>query len=117
MFLERVEIERRNPRTLTDLMRTVPGVRVIAQGAGFRYVTSHFRRLADATGSSNDGTCDMMLYLDGQPFPMESGDADVSIRIAELAALEVYVSAGSVPRQFAGVSAACGVIVLWRGQE
>lgn len=115
VFLERAEIERRNPRTLTDLLRTVQGVRVLSQGSGFRYVTSHFRRLSQAAGSSGDGTCDMMLYLDGQPFPVESGDADSRIRIEEIAAAEVYVSAGSVPRQFAGASAACGVIVLWRG--
>ena len=115
-FLERAEIERRNPRTLSDLMRTVPGVRVLDRGSGFRFVSSHFRRLAgQPSGSSDDGVCDMMLYLDGQPFPVEGGDVDTRIRIDDIAAAEVYVSAGSVPREFAGLSAACGVIVLWRG--
>lgn len=116
VFLEQVEIERRNARTLTDLMRTVPGVRVLPQGTGFRYVTSHFRRLGDPTGSPNDGACDMMLYIDGLPFPMDGGDVDSRVRIDDIAAAEVYVTAGSVPRQFAGASAACGVIVLWRRQ-
>ncbi|HEX6942871.1 MAG TPA: hypothetical protein VF128_08070, partial [Gemmatimonadaceae bacterium] len=64
-----------------------------------------------------DGVCNMMLYLDGQPFPVEGGDVDSRIRVDDIAAAEVYVSASSVPREFAGQSAACGVIVLWRGKE
>ena len=115
-YIDKAEIERRNPRTLTDLMRTVPGVRVLDRGSGSRFVSSHFRRLAGVpSGSPDDGVCDMMLYLDGQPFPVEGGDVDSRIRVDDIAAAEVYVSAGSVPREFAGANAACGVIVLWRG--
>lgn len=112
-FLERPEIERLNPRTLTDLMRSVPGVRVISRGAGFAYTSTHFQRFPSRGGDAGNA-CDMMLYLDGQPFPMEGGDADVRIRVSELGAIEVYVSAGSVPRRYAGATAACGVILLWR---
>ena len=115
-FLERAEIEKRNPRTVTDLLRTVPGIRVVAHGSGHRYVSSHFRRLSpEVSAGAEAGMCDLMVYVDGQPFPMDGGDADSRIRVTELAAMEVYVSAGSVPRQFAGASAACGVIMLWRG--
>jgi hypothetical protein len=46
---------------------------------------------------------------------MEAGDAEVRLPVAEIAAMEVYLSAGSVPRQFAGANAACGVIMIWRG--
>jgi hypothetical protein len=116
VFLERAEIEKRNPRTLTDLLRTVQGIRVVPTSSGYRYVSAHFRRLSqEVSAGAEAGMCDLMVYLDGQPFPMEGGDADSRIRVNELAALEVYVSASSVPRQFAGASAACGVIMLWRG--
>jgi hypothetical protein len=64
----------------------------------------------------DDGTCDMMIYLDGQVLLVESGHADSRILVNEIAALEVYVSAASVPRQFAGERSACGVIVVWRGR-
>jgi hypothetical protein len=114
-FLERTEIEKRNSRTLTDLLRTIAGIRVQPKGSGYRYASSHFRRLGVGATETDDGTCDMMMYVDGLPFPVEGGDADTRIRVSEIAALEVYVSGGSVPRQFAGVSSACGVIVLWRG--
>jgi hypothetical protein len=112
-FITRPEIEKRNPRSFTDLMRSVPGVRVIGYGGGFRYVSSHFRRLPSGV---TDGNCDLMMYVDGQPFPIDNGDADARISITEIGAMEVYVSASSVPRQFAGATAACGVIVIWRGR-
>ena len=115
VFLERTEIEKRNPRTLTDLLRTVPGIRVVSHGSGYRYVSSHFRRLSQGASGPEAAMCDMMVYLDGQVFPMENGGADVGIRVTDIAAMEVYVTAGSVPRQFAGVNAACGVIMLWSG--
>jgi hypothetical protein len=115
VYLERAEIEKRNPRTLTDLLRTISGIRVLPRGGGYRYVSTHFRRLSENVEDPDAGMCDLMVYLDGQPVPMGAGDADVRIRVTELAALEVYVTAGSIPRQFAGVSAACGVIMLWRG--
>ena len=115
VFLERVEIEKRNPRTLTDLLRTVPGIRVVSTGSGYRYVSSHFRRFSEGAPGPETAMCDLMMYVDGQPLPADGVEADVRIRVTELAAMEVYVSAGSVPRQFAGSSAACGVIMLWRG--
>jgi hypothetical protein len=97
-------------------MRTVPGVRVQSEGTGFRYISTHFRRLPqDGTGMMDEAACDMMIYVDGQPYPVERGHADARILVNEIAAMEVYVSAGSVPRQFAGTTAACGVIVIWRG--
>jgi len=115
VFLDRLDIGRRNPRTLTDLLRSVPGVRVqAAASGGYRYVSSHFRRLGQEASSGDGGTCDMMMYVDGQPFPTD-GDVDSRIRVTEIAAIEVYVTAGSVPRRFAGLNAACGVIVIWRG--
>jgi hypothetical protein len=76
----------------------------------------HFRRLGQDATTGDGGTCDMMMYVDGQPFPTDGGDVDSRIRVNEITAMEVYVTAGSVPRQFAGLNAACGVIVIWRGK-
>ena len=116
-FLDREDIDKRRPRTLTDIMRTVPGVRVQSEGTGYRYLSAHFKRMPQAgTGMVDDGTCDMMIYLDGQVLLVESGHADSRILVNEIAAMEVYVSAASVPRQFAGERSACGVIVVWRGR-
>jgi hypothetical protein len=66
---------------------------------------------------NDDTACDMMIYLDGQPLLLEAGHADARVRVNEIAALEVYVSASSVPREYAGSTAACGVILVWRGHS
>lgn len=111
-FIERADIERRNAKTLTDLLRTVPGVRVMIGVSGMRYVSSHFRRLSQGN-SQEAGLCDMMIYIDGQPFQGAASAAESRVRAEDIAAMEVYTSAGSVPREFAGRDAACGVIVIW----
>jgi hypothetical protein len=113
-FFDRAEIERRNPRVLSDLLRSVPGVRLESFQGGVRYVSGRFRSLSPEAGSGN-GSCDMMIYLNGQPFPSDAGTSDARIRVTEILALEVYVAAGSVPREFAGTNAACGVILIWVG--
>ena len=115
-YLDRREINLRNAATLTDLMRSVPGVRVQSEGTGFRYISAQFRRLPSAGTGMIDDACDMMIYLDGQPILLEAGHADARVRVNEIAALEVYVSASSVPREYAGSAAACGVILIWRGR-
>jgi hypothetical protein len=115
VFLDRSEIEKRHPRTLTDLLRSIPGIRIVVTERGNRYVSSHFRRFVEKAAGPESAMCDIMFYVDGQPFPMEAGDAEVRLPVAEIAAMEVYLSAGSVPRQFAGANAACGVIMIWRG--
>jgi hypothetical protein len=113
-YLDRAEITRRNPRTLTDLLRGVPGLRVIARSGGYTYTSTHFRRFPSPGGDVGNA-CDMMLYVDGQPFPIETGDADSRLPINDIGAIEVYVTAGSVPRRYAGPTSACGVILVWRG--
>ena len=115
VFLDRSEIEKRNPRTLTDLLRTVPGIRIAPTQRGNRFVSSHFRRYTQGAAGPESAMCDVMFYLDGQPYPMENGEADGRIPVTEIAALEAYLTAGSVPRQYAGTNAACGVILIWRG--
>jgi hypothetical protein len=114
-FFDRAEIERRNPRVLSDLLRTVPGIRLESFQGGLRYVSGRFRSISPSAGTSGNGACDMMIYLNGQPFPSDAGTSDARIRVNEILALEVYVAAGSVPREFAGANAACGVILIWVG--
>jgi hypothetical protein len=113
VFIERADIERRNARQLSDLLRGVSGMRVQQGPEGLRYISVHFRRLSQRAGSPEADVCDMMMYVDGQPFLGNASAADARVRVSEVAGIEVYVSAASVPREFAGVNAACGVIVIW----
>ena len=113
VFIERADIERRNPRVLSDLLRGVAGMRVQQGPEGLRYVSFHFRRLSQNVEPQAAGLCDMMIYIDGQPFLGNASAADARVRVSEVAGIEVYTSAASVPREFAGATAACGVIVIW----
>jgi len=115
VFFDRSDLVARNAQSLADVLRTVPGVRVLMGNQGNRYVSARFRRLGPPIDGDDGSACEMMFYVDGQPFPVETASADVRIRVSEIAAMEVYASATSVPRQFAGATAACGVIVIWRG--
>jgi hypothetical protein len=115
-FLDRSDVERRSARLLSDMMRGVAGVRVVSLGSQMRYVSAHFRRLSQNVDDQSAGLCDMMLYIDGQPFQGDATAADARVRMTEVVGIEVYVSAASVPREFAGQSAACGVIVIWLGR-
>jgi hypothetical protein len=130
VFIDRTAIDRVKPRTLADLLRGVPGVKVEPADLGYRYqattsnpltVQSKTPDKADYMGpggasiqlSANDRGCDLAVYVDGLLFEVEEGAIDSRINVRDIAAIEVYPSPSSVPRQFAGPKAACGVLVIW----
>jgi TonB family protein len=102
-FISRDEIERRNPLLVTDLLRTVPGVRLQPGGFAGRYIV----RMRAAR-------CDPLVWLDGSP--LSAGYFDVDALVPQsIEAMEVYTGPSTVPAQFMdprGISS-CGVIVVW----
>ena len=137
-FVDRSTIERVKPQALADLLRGIPGVKVVASSQGYRYLSTTAKpstinsstatktdiekarvenqgkdaAVVNYTGSEQG--CDLMIYVDGLPFTVNEGDVDVLLRASDIVALEVYTTASSVPRQFAGFKAACGVVLIWR---
>ncbi len=102
-FITREEIERRNPLLVTDLLRTVPGVRLQPGGFAGRFV---LRMRASR--------CDPLVWLDGSP--LSAGYFDVDALVPQsIEAIEVYTGPSTVPAQFMdprGISS-CGVIAVW----
>jgi hypothetical protein len=99
------DIQKRAPTMLTDLFRTIPGLRVVPAGNGIDYRIESTRQ---ATGSC------VKYWVDGAPFEaVFPGDIDRLLPINEIAAVEVY-NGVSVPPQFqmAGQSS-CAAIVMW----
>ena len=99
------DIMKRAPNMLTDVFRTVPGLRVTPAGNGMDYVIESSR--------SAMGGC-VKYYVDGavweSVFP---GDVDRLVPPSEIAAIEVYNGA-STPAQFqAAGSSSCASIVIW----
>jgi hypothetical protein len=117
VFVERDQIEAWQARTVTDVLRHVPGVRVgpspNRQRAGFDPQALAIRMVRGAPG------CSPLVYLDGAFLGSTSEfDLDGTVTAAELVAVEVYRGITEVPPLFdvAG-GAQCGVVALWTQEE
>lgn len=95
-FFNREEIENRQPMLLTDLLRMVPGARVVP--------TSPYEYTVLLRGS-----CRPALVVDGMRLLTEEG-MDRILPTMDLEAVEVY-HAPSLPVEFG--SNPCGAIVVW----
>jgi hypothetical protein len=97
-FVTREEIEKRNTRLLTDVLRQSRGV-VVRKGA---IMFSAYQNKA----------CAPMLWLDGQAAPGLSLDA---VSATDVEGVELYQSMASTPPEFrrGNVQQECGTIVIW----
>ncbi|MFH1765652.1 MAG: TonB-dependent receptor [Gemmatimonadota bacterium] len=95
-FFDREDIQTRQPMLLTDLLRMVPGARVVPTSP-YDYTV----RLR--------GDCRPTLWVDGMRLMTEEGMNDI-LPTMDLEAVEVYHSA-SLPVEFG--SNPCGAIVVW----
>jgi hypothetical protein len=103
-YLDSDQLKNRQTTQFSDMLRTVPGIRVQPGGNGTNIITSS----RDPTGGC------VTFYVDGAPWQqMTPGDLDTYVRPEEVAALEVYNGA-TTPAQFqsAGQSA-CTTVVIW----
>jgi hypothetical protein len=103
-YLDADQIKMRQTTQFSDMLRTVPGIRVQPAGNGTNVVTSS----RDPTGGC------VTFYVDGAPWQqMTPGDLDTYVRPEEVAALEVYNGATTPPQfQQAGQSG-CTTVVIW----
>lgn len=101
-FITRKDIEERQPRVLSDMMRRVPGLRVDCD-FGSCSVTSftEARRIM--------GGCPIQYFLDGVPF---TGDVD-ELTPDQVEGIEIYRGSSSIPPQFNTGTSMCGVIAVW----
>lgn len=102
-FIQRDELDRGSTH-LTDILRTVPGVRSLRAGRGG---TFHQIRIRGAD-------CPPLVFLDG--FPATSGEFDLdSVDPQTLEGVEIYATMTTVPAALhaPGHMDRCGVIALW----
>jgi hypothetical protein len=104
VFLTREEIERMQPRVLTDVFRRVPGIQVRPMRGGLGNNVS-----VQARGSE----CSMRFYMNGSAFPLPP-DQPINDFIApeEVVAIEIYSGSSEIPAQFS-FNTRCGVVMLW----
>jgi hypothetical protein len=126
-FLGREEIERRSAQRITDLLQTVPGIRVASgPGPGSRRLVS----MVPPGAGGSDGRCPVQVFVDGvlaarrtflPPGGGLSGVDGVPVddlaTPGELEGVEIYRGLGSVPPEFLTPDAECGVIALWTRRD
>lgn len=95
-FITREDIEASNPFEFTDLLRTIPGTRLVPTATFGQRVT--FR-----------GGCTPDLWVDGTHVSTR-GDIDSFLRPEDLEAVEIY-RGPETPGEFGGNL--CGAIVVW----
>jgi len=95
-FITREEIEDRRPFRFTDLLRTVPGARLVpARHLGYQVLLR--------------GGCVPVLVMDGLRIGADP-ELDLFVQPADVEAVEIYHSP-NVPVEF-GINT-CGAIVVW----
>jgi hypothetical protein len=101
-FFTAADIARRQPSQMTDLLRTVPGIRIETRG---------FDNRVRIRGNR----CAPLVWLDGQALFAGEFDLD-SVDPNSFEGIEVYNGPAAVPVEFLGnqrVSSSCGTILLW----
>ena len=97
------QLKDRHPVRLTDIFRTVPGLRVSSSPEG------------DIVGSSRNvgGNDCVEYYVDDMPWQSaEPGDINQFVNPNEVVAVEVY-QGSSAPAQYSRGAGGCTTIVLW----
>ena len=106
--ITRAQIEQRQARFVTDLLRTVPGLSVTPGASGrnnLRIIGSF--SLYETCGGPN-------IYLDGVlMYGFDGVDLDFLVLPEELAGIEVYTRPAQIPAEYGGAESGCGVIAIW----
>jgi hypothetical protein len=103
-FITPEQIEARKAIQFTDLMTSVPGVRVVGTMGRMAITTT---RTAGRQGC-------VTIFVDGSKWQqMEAGDLDAFLKPDEVAAIEFYQSGASMPVEFTTPGADCSAVVAW----
>jgi hypothetical protein len=106
-FITRTDIERRRPRVLSDILRSVAGVSIKPSTTAGGLPLVQMDRSARSIGS---GVCEVQLFVDGHPYPRGNVD-DFPPETVE--GVEVYRGGAELPAEFRTDNAGCGLIAIW----
>jgi TonB family protein len=106
-FITRDQIDRQNPRTLSQLLLHVPGITPYKGRAGIQGIRMRGR------------LCWPLVWIDGTPMP--AGEADLDAFAPQtIHGIELYLGSTTAPTRFilGRVDNSCGTVVLWsRGPD
>jgi hypothetical protein len=114
-FFTRNDIETMHARQVTDVLRRVPGARLLPVAGPFG--TTHVLQLGRSLGNpATQQPCPILYYVNGVPFHVRLDiGIDALLRADDIQAIEVYSGTARVPAQFHSSANAtrCGVVVIW----
>jgi len=97
-FFDAERISRMNPRSASELLRSVPGVTLASNQSGGNVIRTR--------------GCQPMVWLDDQRVP--DAELDELIAPSEIAAIEFYASSAGIPAQYLERgNRLCGLILVW----
>jgi hypothetical protein len=111
-YFTREEISSMRARTVTDVLRRVPGASIESIPGSFG--NRQAIQMGRTTGVSGGRRCEAIYIVNGQYFPI-STDVGINgfVRADEIEGMEVYSGSSRIPPQFNVNNARCGVIVIW----
>lgn len=104
-FITRADIERRQPRVMSEMLRLIPGAVLVPGPAGTERL-----RFSRSAGSRD---CPPQYWMDGLPVDRYFNIDDIAPMDVE--GVEIYAGPSVTPPQFAGMNttAACGTVAIW----
>ncbi|HEY0930056.1 MAG TPA: carboxypeptidase regulatory-like domain-containing protein [Gemmatimonas sp.] len=105
-FFDESFLEKRNARTIADVLRQAPGVSINPGMNGRDQVTMR--------GVNGAGKCVPAVFLDGVNTQVTDGIIDNVVNQPDVRAIEVYTGIGGTPIEFQTRNG-CGSVVLWTG--
>ena len=112
-FVTREEIERRGSLQVYDFLRNMRAIdvsRITDQLFGGMVALS--RREGGSVLGEGAGACPMQVFLDGIVLP-RFFNLELLPPPKQIAGIEVYSGASSIPPQFGGPDRRCGVVAVW----
>lgn len=112
-FVTRDMLERRGSMYAKDFLRNLSSVIVSPlSGDQFAGTVALSKREGGSVFGDGAGACAMQVLLDGIILP-RNFNLDLLPPPKQIAGIEVYSGAASVPPQFGGADRRCGVIAVW----
>ncbi|MGD2154570.1 MAG: carboxypeptidase regulatory-like domain-containing protein [Gemmatimonadales bacterium] len=109
-FITREDIERRQPHQISQMIGEAPGTRVRCPLGRCHVIFARYEH------DTLRGPCRPAVYLDRiylGKWVLPENDIDFMVPPIEVEAVEVYDGPGSLPADFGGSRAGCGVVVIW----
>ena len=116
-FITRDELEKARDSTLPNVLRRLPGARIVHGGSAMEDYLASGNSAGPHALAHPPAPCYAQIYVDGvQVYVMEAGNDPPSLgqwTASDLEAIEYYSNPSSTPAQFRSMNSDCGTLVLW----